>query len=262
VSWVRYDDGFDSNAKVTAVIAEDPGAISLHVLANTWAARSKRPGFVPTHQPGVLVGRTRGKRWAALLEKHGLLDPVDGGWEFHDHSEYRENGRRTTAGTPAEVAAKRRAAGSKGGKAAQQAKQKAKQAAQQNEQVATANEQPADSPVGTTELRSSVPPVPVPTTSGDAEQVSSGQLVAEYIRSCSTRPPKQVLDHLGKVIKQMLAEEINPAHIRAGLVKFREKALHPSTLPALVNEVMNAPTSLRRRPTAGVYDDADEAWMR
>jgi hypothetical protein len=161
MSWVRYDDGFDSHPKVTAVVAEDPGAVALHTLANTWSSRQKRPGFVPSHQPGVLVGKARGKRWAALLERHGLWDAVEGGWEFHDHADYRENRKRTTAGTPAELSAKRAEAGRKGGKAAQQDKQTGKQTVQQNQQPSGFADSPVVDPNGST-------PVPVPTTSAFA----------------------------------------------------------------------------------------------
>jgi hypothetical protein len=148
MSWVRYDDGFYSHPKVGAVIHDDPGALSLHVLANTWSCQQKRPGFVPTHQPAVLVGnKTRGAKWAALLERHGLWDRVDGGWEFHDHRDYRESSKRSTPGTPAELSAKRAAAGRKGGQAAQQAKQTVKQTPQQTEQVAQQATAIADSPV-------------------------------------------------------------------------------------------------------------------
>jgi hypothetical protein len=71
--------------------------------------------------------------------------------------------------------------------------------------------------------------------------VSPAQLVAEYAAACTNRPPAAVLGQLGKAVGKLLAEPIDPAHIRAGLVRLREKALHPSVLPSLVNEAMNPP---------------------
>ncbi|WDZ87211.1 hypothetical protein [Micromonospora cathayae] len=39
----------------------------------------------------------------------------------------------------------------------------------------------------------------------------------------------------------MLGEGITAADIRGGLQEWSAKALHPSTLPSVVNEVMNRP---------------------
>jgi hypothetical protein len=207
MSWVRYDDGFYSHPKVGAVIHDDPGALSLHVLANTWSCQQKRPGFVPTHQPAVLVGnKTRGAKWAALLELHGLWDRVDGGWEFHDHSDYRESSKRSTPGTPADLSEKRRAAGRKGGKVAQQRKQSAKQAEQQTEQVAAQAVAIAVSPVVSTP-NGALTPEPVPTTSGFAP-INAGLIVGEYVRGATEAgmpPPDESLrKRVGKQAGAML----------------------------------------------------------
>ncbi|MDT3397632.1 hypothetical protein RKE29_13380 [Streptomyces sp. B1866] len=66
-------------------------------------------------------------------------------------------------------------------------------------------------------------------------------LIGEYTAACASRPPAKVLGHLGHEVKQLLAEGIHPDHIRAGLERFRAKPMHPSALPSLVNEAMNAP---------------------
>jgi hypothetical protein len=49
----------------------------------------------------------------------------------------------------------------------------------------------------------------------------------------------------------MLAEGIDPADVRRGLAAWVGKGLHPSALPSVVNELMNA------RPTAGRPSTAD-----
>lgn len=108
MAWARYDDRFHSHRKVLAVLAEKGGeaAICLHVLANTWQAEQKLRGHVPEHLPERLMGR-RGNVAAALLLKHGLFDVhPDGGWQFHDADDY---------GPPADLTAKRAAAGRLGG---------------------------------------------------------------------------------------------------------------------------------------------------
>ena len=168
MAWVRYDDQFHHNRKVTAVVAEDAGAIGLHTLANTWTNSQKQhKGFVPTHQPGILVcDKTQGREWAALLVKHGLWHEVASmcpdckeeyedlpaelaGFVFHNAEEYRAAGRdRTTPGTSADLSEKRRAAGRKGGLASAKKRDedKQKQAKPATGQANEANEANAGGP--------------------------------------------------------------------------------------------------------------------
>jgi hypothetical protein len=181
MAWVRYDDQFHNNAKVTGVVVEDAGAIGLHTLANTWTNTQKHKGFVPVHQPGALIcDKVRGPQWADLLVKYGLWHRVDDlcpaceeeyadlpegldGFVFHNAREYRPPERdRVTPGTSAELSEKRRAAGRKGGQASakkrdelkqRQAKQAGAQASQANgkhiEAPASAPSDPAqDGPYG------------------------------------------------------------------------------------------------------------------
>ncbi|MGW8703324.1 hypothetical protein ACWGOK_41540, partial [Streptomyces eurythermus] len=70
--------------------------------------------------------------------------------------------------------------------------------------------------------------------------ISTNELIAEYAAACTHRPPKNVLGHLAHEVRKLLDEGIDPAHIRAGLERHRAKGLHPSTLPSLVHEAMNA----------------------
>ncbi|MET8136320.1 hypothetical protein ABZV24_31015 [Streptomyces sp. NPDC005251] len=65
-------------------------------------------------------------------------------------------------------------------------------------------------------------------------------LIGEYVAACAERPPSSVLGHLGREVKTHLAEGINPDRIRAGLTRQHTKGLHPSALPSLVHEAMNA----------------------
>lgn len=139
MAWVRYDDQFPINPKVTAVVVEDPGALSLHVLANTWSNTTKAPGYVPAHQPAILLcDRSLAEKWSDLLVRAGLWhvrgqecgdckveyaglsksQANSGGWVFHNAKTYQAPARdRTTPGTSADLSEKRRAAGRKGGHA-------------------------------------------------------------------------------------------------------------------------------------------------
>lgn len=88
--------------------------------------------------------------------------------------------------------------------------------------------------------------------------VSAKQLITEYAAACTHRPPKDVLGHLGREVRKLLDEGIDPAHIRAGLERHRAKGLHPSTLPSLVHKAMNAaPTgTVAHRPWTNPADVA------
>ncbi|WP_416976997.1 hypothetical protein [Streptomyces sp. T028] len=70
--------------------------------------------------------------------------------------------------------------------------------------------------------------------------VSAKELVAEYIRDCQRRPPEDFLGLLGRKVKVLLDERFEPQDIRVALERLRAKGLHPSVLPSLVNEVVNA----------------------
>jgi hypothetical protein len=48
-----------------------------------------------------------------------------------------------------------------------------------------------------------------------------------------------VIGQIARHVKAMLAEGIDPADLRRGLAAWHGKNLHPSTLPSVVNEVMN-----------------------
>lgn len=160
MAWVRYDDSFHSNPKVTAVVTDDPGALSLHVLGNTWTNCQKRPGFIPAHQPAMLLcDREMGARWALVLVRHGLWHergqecaecveeyvdlPADAaGYVIHNAKEYRAPARdRVVAGTPPDLSEKRRAAGRKGGQAsADRRKQDEAKQTQANQASGQANQ--------------------------------------------------------------------------------------------------------------------------
>ncbi|CDR10470.1 hypothetical protein [Streptomyces iranensis] len=95
------------------------------------------------------------------------------------------------------------------------------------------------------------------------ESVSTQQLIGEYAASCAHRPPNGVLGHLGREVAKLLKEGIDPEHIRAGLARHRAKGLHPSTLPSLVHEAMNAtsaPTGGLVRPESANTVRGHRAW--
>jgi len=80
--------------------------------------------------------------------------------------------------------------------------------------------------------------------------VSAKELVAHYVRDCRHRPPEDFLGLLGRKIKVLLDERFDPKDIRTALERLRAKSLHPSVLPSLVNEVVNAPQSALSAPSS------------
>ncbi|MFE4976064.1 hypothetical protein ACFRAR_28680 [Kitasatospora sp. NPDC056651] len=93
-----------------------------------------------------------------------------------------------------------------------------------------------------------------------ADTVSAGQLIGEYVAACAERPPGSVLGHLGKVVKTLLDEGIAAEHVRAGLHRFAEIQGHPSRLPSLVNDAMNARGTGLARPGFRPNVPAHQAW--
>ncbi|MDW4911471.1 hypothetical protein RB628_40870, partial [Streptomyces sp. ADMS] len=90
--------------------------------------------------------------------------------------------------------------------------------------------------------------------------VSANDLIGEYVAACDERPPSDVLGHLGRMAKKLLGEGIAPEHVRAGLRRFVEIQGHPSRLPSLVNDAMNARSAGLARPGIRPTVPAHQAW--
>lgn len=83
---------------------------------------------------------------------------------------------------------------------------------------------------------------------------SAQPIVASWIDGCRKRPPNPVIGQTSKQIKALLEEGVDPEDVRAGVDLWAAKGLHPSALPSVVNELMNARPSAvpsrNHRPTA------------
>lgn len=77
--------------------------------------------------------------------------------------------------------------------------------------------------------------------------ITAQTLVSEWLDMIPKRPPEKVIGQTSKELKQLLADGIDPDDIRAGLISWARKGLHPATLPSEVNAVMN--TNVIRLPT-------------
>ncbi|TXL91624.1 hypothetical protein [Streptomyces sp. IB2014 016-6] len=94
----------------------------------------------------------------------------------------------------------------------------------------------------------------------EAEIVTAQVIVGEWLERCAIRPPSAVIGQMSKQIRVLLDEDhIHPDLIRRGIATWMQKRLHPSTLPSVVNEVMNAPVggpTARQAPGNNLYDEA------
>lgn len=159
MAWARYDDELSMNRKVGWLVAQGPtgvAALGLQLLANTWSRHEGLGGFVPEHQPGLLVGDVKlGRKLADLLERAEMFDITDGGWMLHDFDEYSDpnDDGKPAADRKREISAARAANGRLGGLA------KAKQTASKppSKPLAKAKQSSAPGP----------DPVPVPVPSAD-----------------------------------------------------------------------------------------------
>jgi hypothetical protein len=103
VSWFRVDDGFPQHPKAMEC---SNAAIGLWTLTGAWcSSQTPRTGFV-SH--GVAKRYADDLTLTDELVRAGLWEVVDGGWQIHNFEAY---------GPPEDLAAKRAAAGRKGGAA-------------------------------------------------------------------------------------------------------------------------------------------------
>lgn len=108
---------------------------------------------------------------------------------------------------------------------------------------------PATTRVTTPSTSSSVQPA-------QPQPVTAQTIVGEWLDRASKRPPGSVIGQVGKHVAALLEEHIDPDDVRRGLAHWMTKGLHPSVIPSVVNEVMNAAPP--RQPNGTRYSDPSE----
>ncbi|MEU1736497.1 hypothetical protein [Streptosporangium sp. NPDC020145] len=86
MTWFAVDDGFHSHPKV---MAADPAALGLWVIAGAWSCANLTDGFVPDHALPRLAEGAR--ELAPKLVAVGLWRRARGGYRFHDWATYQES---------------------------------------------------------------------------------------------------------------------------------------------------------------------------
>lgn len=82
-----------------------------------------------------------------------------------------------------------------------------------------------------------------------ARPQTSAELIAYWLENVRHRPAESVIGRVGKSIKAMLAEGIDPDHIADALPLWVDRGLDPSVLPSVVNQVQNAAPAGHRPST-------------
>jgi hypothetical protein len=113
--WFKVDDKFHSHNKVRKVLADDPAAIALWVVAGSWSADNLTDGFVPDHQLPWLIP-TGADTLAQKLVTAGLWRRVRVGYKFHEWQENGDGTRRNPSKQEVEETRRKKAeAGRRGG---------------------------------------------------------------------------------------------------------------------------------------------------
>lgn len=107
--WFKVDDQLAFNAKVVAAGNE---AMGLWVRCGSWSSAQLTDGFIPTHMANAMANGMAKECGADALVMAGLWDEVEGGYQFHDWSEFQPS-----ASSEREKRRKRSLAGQKGAEA-------------------------------------------------------------------------------------------------------------------------------------------------
>lgn len=92
MTWFKVDDTFHSHPKV---LAAEPAALGLWVIAGAWCSANLTDGFVPDHAlPRLLPGSDE---LARNLVTAGLWRRAKGGYRFHDWNSYNPSSETVKA---------------------------------------------------------------------------------------------------------------------------------------------------------------------
>lgn len=90
------------------------------------------------------------------------------------------------------------------------------------------------------------PPVE-PLSGASAAAPSAQTLIAEWVDAYNGTPPKSVLGQLARQIKSLLEEGNDYTRVRAAVMAWHERGLHPSVLPSILHE-MNVKRAASTKP--------------
>lgn len=113
MGWFKVDDQLAFHAKTVMV---GNSAMGLWVRAGSWSSAHLTDGFIPAHMANAMANAMAKPSDTESLVESGLWDEVDGGYQFHDWSEFQPSGEEEKQKRKATSEA-RSAAGKAGAKA-------------------------------------------------------------------------------------------------------------------------------------------------
>jgi len=86
MSWFKVDDQLAFNAKV---MLAGNSAMGLWVRAGSWSSAQLTGGFIPTHMANAMANAMANPCDADALVMAGLWDEAEGGYQFHDWTDFQ-----------------------------------------------------------------------------------------------------------------------------------------------------------------------------
>ena len=86
MGWFKVDDQLAFNAKV---MLAGNSAMGLWVRAGSWSAAQLTGGYIPTHMANAMANAMANPCDADALVMAGLWHEVDGGFQFHDWTDFQ-----------------------------------------------------------------------------------------------------------------------------------------------------------------------------
>ena len=94
MGWFKVDDQLAFHAKI---VAAGNSAMGLWIRAGSWSSAQLTDGFIPTHMAFAMANAMANPCDQDALVMAGLWDEVDGGYQFHDWSEFQPSAEEERA---------------------------------------------------------------------------------------------------------------------------------------------------------------------
>lgn len=232
-TYIKLHDGMPGHPKVRGLSDK-----AFRTLVRAWCYCSE---YLTDGEVVTAAARDLGtpKAWAEIVAS-GLAESAPGGYLMHDYLQHQRSAQQIE-----ELKEKRRAAGRLGGrprgsKPKASANQVLEQVPKQNESKNNPETESLtnvrDQAEADTSLRSGRERPPV-----EDQGSNAGQIVGLWIDTLNRRPPGSVVGQVAKHVKSLLTDGFAEQEILDGLATMSAKGLNPSTLPSLVNDVVNRP---------------------
>lgn len=213
--WFKVDDKFHSHNKVRKVLADDPAALALWVVAGSWSSDNLTDGFVPDHQLPWLIP-TGADTLAQKLVTAGLWRRVRAGHQFHEWKEDGNGSKRNPSREEVEeVRRKRSDAGRAGGLASGKTRSK-------REASASASASPVAEALAEGLLEPPTRPDQKKNKNSSSTAARSTGEDVEFDRFWSVYPRKVGKGEARKVWAKLRKQGINPEELIAGAIRYRD----------------------------------------